>query len=154
VKKRDEGRMKNPNDKKRLEMAAYREAAHAVACYLLHKRFKYVTIYRERMKVDEIVYPEKISTPIPSERELKFINREYMVFLAGMMAERIFLGKCKFEDLLPLFGTPFGQTEKDRQIHKVAWKTRFIETKLLIYMPRNWQAVIYLAEELLISARP
>jgi len=51
--------MKDPDEQKRLEIAAYHEAAHAVACYLLHKRFKYVTINPEGKRLGEILYPKK-----------------------------------------------------------------------------------------------
>jgi len=145
--------MKNPDEKKRLKIAAYREGAHAVACYLLHKRFKCVSIYRERMRVEEILFPEKISKSFPSARELKFFEREHMVFLAGLVAERILSGTCDFEDILPLLVLPLRQKEDSRWHPEIFWRIIFIETKLLMYMPKNWQAVITLAEELLTKGR-
>lgn len=146
--------MKNPNVKKRLEIAAYREAAQAVACYLLHKRFKYVTIYRERMKVEEIPLPKKISRPIPSIREIEFYKREHIVFLAGPIAERILAGKCEFEDILPFLNQPLRQTKYGLKVGEFFWKKIiFIDTKLLIYKPRNWKAVMVLADELLKKER-
>ena len=145
--------MKNPDEKKRLEIAAYREAAQAVACYLLHKRFKYVTIYRERMKVEEIPLPKKISRPIPSKRESEFYKREKIVFLAGPIAERILAGKCEFEDILPFLNPPLWQTKAGLKLGESVWKDIFIDTKLLIYKPRNWKAVMVLADELLTKGR-
>lgn len=141
--------MKPPDDQKRLDIAAYHEAAHAVACYLLHKRFKYVTINPGGERLGEIVYPKKISKPIPSERELRFIKREYMVFLAGPIAEAILSGRSEFEDILPLLGLPSSRTEDSRKFNEIFWKLHFVETKLLIYAPWNWQAVIALTDELL-----
>ncbi len=112
--------MKGPDEKRRLRIAAYHEASHAVACYLLHKRFKYVTINPEEEKRGKITYPKKISRPIPSERELAVIKREYIVFLASPIAEGILLGKCDFEDILPILGLPSGFNEgKGKFNHKI-----------------------------------
>jgi len=141
--------MKNPDEKNRLEIAAYREAAHAMTCYLLHKRFKCVTINRDRMKVGEIPHLEKISSPIPSKRELRFVEREHIIFLAGMIAEPILSGKCEFADILPFLDPSLRKTKADLEVEEVFWKILFIDTKLLIYEPRNWNAVIALAKELL-----
>ena len=141
--------MKEPDEQERLEITAHHEAANAVACYLLHRRFKYVTINPEGEKLGEIIYPKKISKPVPSQRELRVIKREYMVFLAGPIAEGILSGKCDFEDILPLLGLPSSHTEDKRKFNQLFWKLHFVETKLLIYAPWNWQAVIALADELL-----
>lgn len=141
--------MKDPDEQKRLEIAAYHEAAHAVVCYLLHKRFKYVTINPEGKRLGEILYPKKISKPIPSERELRLIKREHMVFLAGPIAEAILSGKCEFQDILPLLGLPSSRIEDSLKVNEIFWKLHFAETKLLIYAPWNWQAVIAFADELL-----
>jgi len=141
--------MKEPDGQRRMEMTAYHEAGHAVACYLLHKRFKGVTINPEGNRLGDIIYPKKISKPIPSERELRVIKREYMVYLAGPIAERVLLGKCDFQDILPLLRLPSSHTEDNRKFNEVFWKLHFVETKLLIYAPWNWQAVIALADELL-----
>jgi hypothetical protein len=141
--------MKDLDEQKRLEIAAYHEAAHAVACYLLHKRFNYVTINPEGKRLGEIIYPNKISKPIPSERELRLIRREYIVFLAGPIAEAILSGKCEFQDILPLPVLPSTRTEDSHKFNEIFWKLHFDDTKLLIYAPWNWQAVISLADELL-----
>lgn len=141
--------MKEPDEEIQLRITAYHEAGHAVACYQLHKRFKYVTIRSQEEKLGKIIYPKKISKPIPSARELRVIKQEYMVFLAGPIAEGILSGKCDFEDILPLLGLPSSQTEDELKFNKSFWKLHFVETKLLIYAPWNWQAVIALADELL-----
>jgi len=141
--------MKGPDEERRLRIAAYHEAGHAVACYLLHKRFKYVTIRPQEEKLGEIIYPKKISKPIPSERELRVIEREYMVFLAGPLAEGILSGKCEFENILPFLDLPSSRSENEWETDRMFWKLIFVDTKLLIYAPWNWQAVIALAEELL-----
>jgi hypothetical protein len=141
--------MKGTDEERRLRIAAYHEAAHAVACYLLGKRFKYVTIRLKEEKLGKIIYPKKISKPIPSERELRVIKREYMVFLAGPIAEAILSGKCEFEDTLPFIGLPESWTENSPRFNEIFWKLDFVETKLLIYAPWNWQGVMSLADELL-----
>lgn len=141
--------MKGTDEERLLRIAAYHEAAHAVACYLLRKRFKYVTIRPQEERLGKIIYPKKISKPIPSERELRIIKREYMVFLAGPIAEAILSGKCEFEDILPLIGLPESRTEDSPKFNGIFWKLHFVETKLLIYAPWNWQAVMTLADELL-----
>ncbi len=138
--------MKEPNEQELFNIIAHHEAGHAVACYLLHKRFKYVTINPEEEKLGKIIFPEKVRRPVPSERELAVIKREYMVFLAGPIAEGILSGKCDFKDIIHLSSSP---TEENRKFDQVFWKLHFIETKLLIYAPWNWNAVIALADELL-----
>lgn len=141
--------MKDPDEIKRLEIAAYHGAAHAVASYLLHKRFNSATINPEGMKLREIKYPQKISKSIPSQRELRLFKREVMVFLAGLIAELILSGKCEFENILPLLNLPPSLSEDSGKVNKSFWKLLFVETKLLIYAPWDWQAVIVLADELL-----
>lgn len=141
--------MKELDEQERLNITAHHEASHAVACYLLHKRFKCVTINPEGKKLGEIIYPKKISKAIPSERDLAVIKREYIVFLAGPIAEGILSGKCEFEDILPLLGLPSSPTEGNRKFDQVFWKLHFVETKLLIYAPWNWQAVTALANKIL-----
>ena len=79
--------MKDFDEQKRLTIAAYREAGHAMACCLLHKRFDPVTINPEGMRLGQIKYTNNISKSIPSERELRLINRDCRVFLAGPVAE-------------------------------------------------------------------
>jgi hypothetical protein len=142
--------MKEPDKQKRSEITAYHEAGHAVAFYLLHKRFKHVTIKPEGEKWGEIIYRKKIlkQRTIPSERELKVIKREWMASLAGPIAEGILFGKCEFKDILPLQGLPSKRTEHERKIDEFFWKQLFVETKLLIYTPWNWHAVGALADEL------
>lgn len=141
--------MKELDDEERLDITAHHEAAHAVACYLLHKRFKCVTVNAEGKKLGEIIYPKKIRKPIPSERDLAVIRREYMVFLAGPIAEGILSGKCEFNDILPLLRLPVSPADGNQRSDRLFWKMQFVETKLLIYAPWNWQAVKALAKELL-----
>lgn len=87
--------------------------------------------------------------PIPSERNLAVIRREYMVFLAGPIAEGILSGKCAFKDIFPLLGLPVSPADGNQGSVRVFWKMQFVETKLLIYAPQNWRAVKALAKELL-----
>ncbi len=142
--------MKERDEERRSEITAYHEAGHAVAFYLLHKRFKYVTIKPEGEKWGEIVYNKKIlkQHTIPSERELRFMKRECMVSLAGPIAEKILSGKCEFEDILPFLDLPSSRSENEWETDMMFWKPIFVDTKLLIYAPWNWHAVGALADEL------
>jgi len=142
--------MKEPDKQKRSEITAYHEAGHAVAFYLLHKRFKYVTIEPEGEEWGKIIYRQKILklSTIPSERELKVLNRDWMISLAGPIAELILSRKCKFEDIIPYLGLRPNLTEHERKYGEFFWRHLFIEMKLLIYTPWNWHAVGALADEL------
>lgn len=141
--------MKGSDEQTPLQIAAYHEAGHAVACYLLHKKFTHVTIKPGEEKLGKMNYPEKMSKSIPSERKLATIRREYVVSFAGPIAKGILSGRCEFEDILPLVCLPSNPTEDNQKPNGVLWKTLFIETKLLLYAPRNWQAVMALTAELL-----
>ncbi|MFH1821877.1 MAG: hypothetical protein ABH852_05520 [Methanobacteriota archaeon] len=136
--------MNEPEEQKRLVIEAYHEAAHAVACHLLHKRFKYVTIKSDGEKLGKIIYPPKSTKKYPSEKERKVFGRDVKVFIAGPIAEGILSGKTNFEDVFSLLNS--GDKHK---IDDILWKISFDDTKLLIYAPRNWQAVTRLAYHLL-----
>lgn len=141
--------IKPPDDKPSLQKTAYHEAGHAVACYFLHKRFTQVSIKPAEEKLGRFNYPEKMRRSIPSERELARIRREYVISLAGIVAEGIFSGKDDFEDILPFLNLPLNTTKDTQKLDYIFWKMLFIETKLLLYAPRTWQVVIILAGELL-----
>lgn len=143
--------IKPPDDEPSLQKTAYHEAGHAVACYFLHKRFKEVSIKPGAQKLGRLNYPEKMRRSIPSERELASVRREYVVSLAGIVSEGIFSGKDDFEDILPFLNLPLNATKDTQKLNHTFWKMVFIETKLLLYTPRTWQAVITLADELLIQ---
>jgi len=143
--------IKQPDDEPSLQETAYHEAGHAVACYFLHKRFKEVSIKPGAQKLGRLNYPEKMRKSIPSERELASVRREYVVSLAGIVSEGIFSGKDGFEDILPFLNLPSNATKDTQKLNYTFWKMVFIETKLLLYSPRTWQAVITLADELLIQ---
>ena len=136
--------MNEPEEQKRLVIEAYHEAAHAVACHLLHKRYKYVTIKPTGEKLGEIIYQPKSTKKYPSEKERKMFGRDVTVFMAGPIAEGILSGKTNYEDVFPLHSS--GDKHK---IDYIFWKISFDDTKLLIYAPRNWQAVTRLANYLL-----
>jgi hypothetical protein len=136
--------MKNPEEQKRLVIEAHHEAAHAVACHILHKRFEYVTIKPDGEKLGKIIYPLKLTKRYPSDKELRMFSRDVKIFIAGSIAEGILSGKTNFNDIFSLLNN------EDRQvIRDTIWKISFDDTKLLIYAPRNWQAVIRLASQLL-----
>ena len=132
-----------------LQIVAYREAGHAVACYLLRRRFGHVTTKPGEERPGNKTYPKKTNKAIPSEKELATIRREYVVSFAGPIAVGIFSGRCEFEDMLPLIGLAASPTTGSHKLELALWKTVFVETKLLLYAPRNWQAVMALAAELL-----
>ena len=146
--------MTNSDNKNRSRKQAYHEAARAVACYILRKRFKCVTINPEAHTLEQISYSKKTSRPIPSKKELKFLQREYTVFLAGPIAEAILTGNCELGDVLHLIGVPISQTQSEERPYGVIfWRFLFEDTKLLIYDPVHWQAVIALAHKLLEQPR-
>lgn len=69
---------------------------------------------------------------------------------SGPIAEGILSGNSEFEDIFPLLGLSSSHTEDNWKFSQTSfWKLYFIETKLLIYAPWNWQAVIALADELM-----
>ena len=76
-----------------------------------------------------------------------------MVFLAGPIAEGILLGRCKFGDIFPSSNISESHTNANRKFNKLFWKMIFVDTKLLIYAPWNWQAVIALSDELLVQKK-
>lgn len=145
--------MNESDEERRSEVTAYHEAGHAVAFYLLHKKFKYVTISPK----GEIVYQERKHKEIlkklqkrriPSERDLKLLKRDYMISLAGPIAEGIMLKKFEYEDIRPLLYSHSGCNEREQRIDESLWRLYFEETKLLIYAPWNWHAIGALADEL------
>jgi hypothetical protein len=141
--------MKAHDEENLLHVAAYHEAARVVACYFLHKRFGYVTIESEEKRVVEIDYPEHTTKSIPSEKELAALRREHIVALAGPVAEGIAFEKCEFEDIFPLMRLPSNSVEDNWRRDFIFWRMLFVETKLLLYSPRNWKAVLALTAQLL-----
>jgi hypothetical protein len=140
--------MKRVDKQAPLVIAALHEAGHVVACYLLHEKFGNVTI-EPGEKPKEKNYPKKTSKSIPSEKQLATIRREHVVSLAGPMAVGISGGRCEFEDMLSFISQPPSPTANNDELDLAFWKMIFVETKLLLYAPRNWQAVISLSTELL-----
>jgi hypothetical protein len=140
--------MKKADEQALLVTAAYHEAGYAVASYLLRKRFGDVTI-KPGEKPKEVCYPKKTRKAIPSEKELAMIRREYVVFLAGPTAIGISRGKCEFEDIFSFISQASSATARRDELNLAFWKMIFVESKLLLYAPRNWQAVMSLSSELL-----
>jgi hypothetical protein len=142
--------MEEPDEQLELDLKAYHGAGTAVAFYLLHKRFTYVTINH----IGEVVYRDdkhrKIlkKRRIPSERELKLIKREVMIYLAGPIAAGIHFGRLEYEDIKLFLDLKSQLNERERWIGESLWRLDFDETKLLIYRPCNWHAIDALANEL------
>lgn len=144
--------MKEPDyDELELDLKAYHGAGTAVAFYLLHKRFTYVTINH----MGEVVYRDdkhrkilKFKRRIPSERELKLIKREVMIYLAGPIVAGIHFGRVDYEDIRDFLVLKSRLNEKERWIGESWWRLDFEDTKLLIYAPWNWHAIDALADEL------
>ena len=159
--------MKEPDyDELALDVRAYHGAGTAVAFYLLHKRFTYVTINH----MGEVVYRNdkhrkilKFKRRIPSEKELKLIKREVMIYLAGPMAAGIHFGRVDHDDIKLFldFKSQLNQRErpigeylksqlnmKEKWVGEYLWGRDFEDTKLLIYAPWNWHAIDALADEL------
>ena len=143
--------MKEPDyDELELDLKAYHGAGTAVAFYLLHKRFTYVTINQ----IGEVLYLgdkhmeflKKRS--IPSEREMKLIKREIMIYLAGPIAAGIHFGRLEYDDIRLFLDLRSQLNERERWIGEPLWRLYFEETKLLIYAPWNWHAIDALADEL------
>jgi hypothetical protein len=142
--------MKQPDDELELDLKAYHGAGTAVAFYLLHKRFTYVTINQ----IGEVVYLgdkhmkflKKRS--IPSERELRLIKREVMIYLAGPIAVGIHFGRLGYDDIRLFLDLKSQLNERERWIDEPLWRSHFEETKLLIYAPWNWHAIDALADDL------
>jgi hypothetical protein len=143
--------MKEPDyDELELDLKAYHGAGTAVAFYLLHKRFTYVTINH----IGEVVYRGEKHREILkkrrilSEGEVKLIKREVMIYLAGPIAAGIHFGRSEYEDIRLFLDLKSKLNERERWIGESLWKLNFEETKLLIYAPWNWHAIDALTDEL------
>ena len=144
--------MKEPDyDELELDLKAYHGAGTAVAFYLLHKRFTYVTMNQIRNAVyfgDKHRKILKFKRRIPSEKELKVIKREVMIYLAGPIAVGIHFGRSEYEDVKLFLDLKLKLNEKERWIGESLWRLDFEDTKLLMYAPWNWHAIDALADEL------
>lgn len=142
--------MQKLNEQLELDLRAYHAAGTSVAFHLLHKRFTYVTIDH----IGEVVCKDDKLTKIlkkrriPSERELKIINREVMIYLAGPIAAGIHFGSLDYEDTRDFLVLKSQLNDKERWIGEPLWKLDFDGTKLLIYRPCNWHAIDALADQL------
>jgi hypothetical protein len=142
--------MKEPDEQLELDLKTYHGAGTAVAFYLLHKRFTYVTINH----IGEVVYRGEKHREILkkrrilSEGEVKLIKREVMIYLAGPIAAGIHFGRSEYEDIRLFLDLKSQLNERERWIGESLWKLYFEETKLLIYAPWNWHAIDALTDEL------
>lgn len=142
--------MEEPDEQLELDLKAYHAAGTAVAFYLLHKRFTYVTINH----LGEVVYRgekhKKIlkKRRIPSERELELLRRKCKIYLAGPIAAGIHFGRLEYEDIKLFLDLKSQLNEQERWIKQLCTGWDFEETMLLIYAPWNWHAIDALADEL------
>lgn len=142
--------MKENDEQLELDLKTYHGAGTAVAFYLLHKRFTYVTINH----IGEVVYRGEKHREIlkkrriPSEGELKLLKREVMIYIAGPIAAGIHFGRLEYEDTRVFLDLKSQLNERERWIGESLWKLHFEETKLLIYAPWNWHAIDALTDEL------
>ena len=142
--------MEKLDEQLELDLKSYHAAGTSLAFYLLHKRFTYVTTNH----IGEVVCRDdkhrKIlkKRRIPSERELKLIKREVIIYLAGPIAAGIHFGRLDYEDTRDFLVLKSQLNEKERWIDESLWRLDFDETKLLIYRPCNWHAIDALADEL------
>jgi len=142
--------MEETDEQLELDLKAYHAAGTAVAFYLLHKRFTYITINH----IGEVVYRGEKHREIlkkrriPSEQELKLLRRECIIYIAGPIAAGIHFGRLEYEDIRLFLDLKSQLNERERWIGESLWKLHFEETKLLIYAPWNWHAIDALADEL------
>ena len=85
--------MASKSQKKKLEKTAYHEAGHAVAAFLLRKRFSYVTIESGEDSLGHIILKRFRDSFQPDVDEISKIRRplekDIMISLAGNAADKI-----------------------------------------------------------------
>lgn len=139
---------------------AYHEAGHAVACYLLHKPFHYVTIQGEDLEgtlghVMPWDAPASIRPDITMTARIRdWIERDVMVSFAGQVADEM-------AGYSPLDPNYYGQrgdnasvidrasyvAQGDEQLeHYLAWL--LARTKDMLALPWHWAAVEAVADAL------
>lgn len=138
-----------------LQRIAYHEAGHAVAAYLLRRRFDWISIQSDEHFLGYVTFTaiESLGANGRGGRRARALaEREIMIDLAGNIAERIFTGRHDW----------MRATVDIRNINEVAlrfcadaeeaqafirWLT--IRTRNLLSRTRNWAAVSALADALL-----
>ena len=139
---------------------AYHEAGHAVACYLLHKPFHYVTIRGEDLEgtmghVMAWDAPEGYRPDINEDARTRArVERDVMVLLAGQVADEL----AGYSPRDPDYYGPEGDnsaavsmasyiTGSDEQLeHYLAWL--LARTKDKLALPWHWAAVVAVADAL------
>jgi len=157
----------NERERKRLEATAYHEAGHAVAGYLLRRRFEYVTIVPEGdcEGVTEFGPLDHLIGALVEGAEsgpiLAYLRQALVTVLAGPTAEERWSGVP--QPLEHLWGQDALATEDDhaQAIDMAGFignnpedaasvlRDAALEARLLWREPRNWAAVDVLAAELL-----
>lgn len=139
---------------------AYHEAGHAVACYLLHKPFHYVTIRGEDLEgtmghVMPWDAPESYRPDINEDTRTRArVERDVMVLLAGQVADEL----AGYSPRDPDYYGPEGDNsaavqmagyvaQGDEQLeHYLAWLLARIRDTLAL--PWHWAAVVAVADAL------
>lgn len=140
-----------------LEATAFHEAGHAVAGYLLRRRFKYVTIEPEETTLGHVRYykwrrdqnPEFSWTPALRLR----CEEAILTALAGPQAEKIKTGRWNRVGAQSDYGnaTDFALTVCGGSEASATAYMKWLEIRCreILENPRNWRGVTTLADELL-----
>ena len=142
------------------ERTAYHEAGHAVAAYLMHRRFKHITIVPEGDVLGRVKFslpnsfrPDHLDT---DRRNEKRIETEIIIELAGLVSEGILAGRRNWRG---------ARGDLDSAVNLASYRYfdpeligKYIEwllvlTRHMIEAPRNWPMVQAVAKELLAQKR-
>lgn len=150
-------------DKRRLEKSAYHEAGHAVAHYLYNIRFKRIEIFDDENVLDFKLPPVvakrlgiknvKAGGIIKSiRRKQNLSDREVIVMtLAGAAAESI---RYKYSPLVVLLTNKHEWfLAEEISLNRGEIDFWFDCARKTLKMPKIWQAVVTLAQELMIHRR-
>ena len=88
---------KAERERRLLEQVAYHEAGHAVACVRLGRAFRYATIVPKEDSLGHVLYTSFGASFRPgidvSSKTERIIDRQVLIALAGMAADRRFVGR-------------------------------------------------------------
>lgn len=136
----------------RRTLTAYHEAGHAVAAYLLRKRFRYVTIRQDGDYEGHMRHPR--SEAYEQARSRAALERDIMVSLAGGAAIRVLTGRqdrigawCDRHKAMELAEETCGSRRECEAF--VSWLSTRVEG--MLRSQANWHAVETLAEELMLQ---
>lgn len=140
-----------------LTATAYHEAGHAVACYILHRGFRYVTIRPDRECLGRVM-----QTPLPDSfwiadlgidtRARRIAEREIIIDFAGEAAGAIWRGRhnwrssrADFQSVTELTGRVCNTPDEEEAFAR--WLA--IRARDMIACPMNWEQVKAVAKALL-----